>query len=112
MRVLLDENLPKRLGGLLEAEAVTTVGRHGWSGIKNGELLALAQREFDVMVTMDKGIEYQQNLAGIEISLVVLKAVSNDLEDLEPLVPAINAALPGLRPGQVAHLGTYGRSSK
>lgn len=92
MRVLLDENLPRKLKWSLEAEALT-VPERGWGGIKNGKLLRLAAAEFDVLLTMDRGIEYQHNLTGIDLCLIVLSAVSNDIDDLSPLVPAINEAL-------------------
>ena len=100
IRVLLDENLPRKLKWLLEAEALT-VPERGWGGIKNGRLLRLAEAEFDVLLTMDRGIEYQQNLSGIDLCLVVLSAVSNDIDDLLPLAPGINAALREGAPGLV-----------
>ena len=100
IRVLLDENLPRKLKGALEAEALT-VPERGWGGTKNGRLLRLAAEEFDVLLTMDRGIEYQQNLSGIDLCLIVLSAVSNDIDDLLPLVPGINAALRQAAPGLV-----------
>ena len=99
-RVLLDENLPRKLKWSLEAEALT-VPERGWGGTKNGLLLRLAAAEFDVLLTMDRGLEYQQNLTGLELCLVVLSAVSNDIDDLLPLVPSINAALQEAAPGRV-----------
>jgi hypothetical protein len=104
IRVLLDENLPRRLKRSLDATVVAealTVPECGWGGVKNGALLALAASEFDVFVTMDRGILYQQNLTGMELCLVVLSAVSNALDDLLPLVSALNAALRQTGPGQV-----------
>lgn len=92
IRVLLDENLPRKLKWLLDAETLT-VPERGWGGIKNGRLLRLAADEFDVLLTMDRGMEYQQNLDGIDLCVVVLSAVSNDIDDLLPLAPAINIAL-------------------
>ncbi len=103
IRVLLDENLPRRLKWSLGAE-VLTVPERGWSGVKNGLLLRLAAAEFDVLLTMDRGIRYQQNLTGIELCLIVLSAVSNDIDDLLPLVPSINAALEKAAPGLVIHV--------
>ncbi len=58
MRILLDEDLPRRLCALLEGHEATTVPRCGWAGIKNGKLLALASSEFDVVLTMDKNLEF------------------------------------------------------
>jgi predicted nuclease of predicted toxin-antitoxin system len=103
MRVLLDENLPRKLKGSLEG-AIMTVPERGWSGIKNGRLLRLAAAEFDVLVTMDRGMEYQQNLSGIDLGLIVLTTVSNDIDDLLPLVPQINAALGEVAAGRVLHV--------
>lgn len=83
IRVLLDENLPRKLKRALNAEAVT-VSERGWGGITNGRLLRLVAAEFDVLLTMDRGIEYQQNFDGIDLCVVVLFAVSNDIGDLIP----------------------------
>ena len=98
IRVLLDENLPRKLKWTLDAEALT-VPERGWGGIKNGRLLSLAAAEFDVLLTMDRGLEYQQNLVGIDLCLIVLSAVSNDIDDLLPLAPQINDALREAAPG-------------
>ncbi|MEL6617076.1 MAG: DUF5615 family PIN-like protein [Bacteroidota bacterium] len=100
MRVLLDENLPRKLKWSLDAEA-QTVPERGWGGIKNGQLLRLAAAEFDVLLTMDRGLEYQQNLSGIDLCLIVLSAVSNDIDDLLPLAPSINAAIQEAAPGLI-----------
>ncbi|MDT0631273.1 hypothetical protein RQM47_05160 [Rubrivirga sp. S365] len=100
IRVLLDENVPRKLKRHLEAEAVT-VPERGWGGVKNGRLLHLAAAEFDVLLTMDRGIEHQQNLSGIDLCLIVLSAASNDIDDLLPLVPSINAAFPRVAPERV-----------
>ena len=107
MRILLDENLPRKLKWSLKAEAIT-VPERGWGGVKNGQLLRQAAAEFDVMLTMDRGIEYQQNLAVLDLCLIVLSAVSNDVDDLLPLVSAINATLLAkpteALPGRVIHI--------
>lgn len=100
IRVLLDENLPRKLKWSLEADALT-VPERGWGGIGNGRLLSLAAADFDVLLTMDRGIEHQQNLSGLDLCLVVLSAVSNDIDDLLPLVPKINAAFLEAAPGLV-----------
>ena len=103
IRVLIDENVPRKLKWSLEADALT-VPERGWGGIKNGPLLRLAASEFDVLLTMDRGIEYQQNLKEIDLCLIVLSAVSNDIDDLLPLVPSINIALPKAAPGLVIRI--------
>jgi predicted nuclease of predicted toxin-antitoxin system len=89
MRILLDEDLPRRLCELLIGHDATTVPKAGWAGVKNGKLLSLAATEFDLFVTMDQNLEYQQNLATLPIAVLVIVAVSNRLEHLRPLVPEI-----------------------
>jgi predicted nuclease of predicted toxin-antitoxin system len=86
MRILLDEDLPRRLGASLSGHEVSTVQRCGWSGIKNGKLLALAATKFDVFLTMDGNLEYQQNLSKLPIAVLVVTAVSNRMEHLVPVV--------------------------
>lgn len=98
MRILLDESVPGRLGALLMGHSATTVQRRGWSGIKNGKLLALAADEFDVLLTADKGMEYQQNLASLPVAILVVLAPSNRLEDMARAVPSILSALAELQP--------------
>jgi predicted nuclease of predicted toxin-antitoxin system len=101
MRVLLDESLPRALARELPGHAVRTVQWMGWSGRKNGELLRLAAREFDVLVTGDQSMEYQTNHAGLGVAIVVLVARSNRLEALQPLVPSLLAALEAIQVGEV-----------
>lgn len=93
MRILLDEDLPRRLGNLLVGHEVSTVPRSGWAGVKNGKLLTLAAAQFDVFLTMDQNLEYQQNLAALPVAVLVIQAASNRIEHLEPIVPAILKAL-------------------
>lgn len=100
IRVLIDENLPRKLKAALNAEALT-VPERGWGGIKNGELLRLAASEFDVLLTMDRGMAYQQNVSGLALCLIVLSAVSNDIDDLLPLADQVNEALDAASPGLV-----------
>jgi len=66
----------------------------GWGGIQNGRLLTLAQSQFDIFLTLDQGIPHQQNLGKYEIAVLLLRAASNDIDDLKPLVPLILAAIP------------------
>ena len=89
MRILLDEDVPRRLGPLLVGHEVSTVPHSGWAGIKNGKLLALAATRFDVFMTMDQNLEFQQNLATLPITVLVVEALSNRMEHLVSLVPAI-----------------------
>ncbi|MGF1471495.1 MAG: DUF5615 family PIN-like protein [Rubrobacteraceae bacterium] len=102
---MFDENLPRRLTRFLGPEVqATTVGRRGWSGKKNGELLNLAEKEFEVFVTTDKGLPHQQNLANFDLALVLLRAKSNDYEDLAPLMDETNAKLAFAKSGIVTRI--------
>jgi predicted nuclease of predicted toxin-antitoxin system len=105
MRILLDEDLPRRLAGLLAGHDVSTVQRRGWSGIKNGQLLGLAAAEFDVFLTMDRNLEFQQNLATLPIAVFVIEAVSNRMEDLESILPAILNELEHVSPRSLRRIG-------
>ena len=105
MRLLLDECVPKRLKRELHGHEAKTVQDMGWAGIKNGALLRLADGQFDAFLTVDQGIEYQQNLSDLRISVVIMMAPSNDVDDLHPLLPAVEEALAGLRPGEIMRVG-------
>ena len=105
MRILLDENLPADLAAELSGHEVATVTRLGWQGIKNSQLLLRAQGRFDVLVTMDRNLEFQQNIAGFEVTILVLLAPSNRMVHLRPLVPAILTALKTVRPGELRRVG-------
>lgn len=78
-----------------------------WAGrvIKNGALLRLADGQFEALVTVDQGIEYQQNLSGLSISVVIMLAPSNDADDLRPLLPGVERALASARPGEIMRVG-------
>jgi hypothetical protein len=104
-RVLFDENLPRLLKRELPGFEVRTVAEMGWAGIKNGKLLRLAEAEFDILVTADQNLSYQQPVTIFKLGLAVLKARTTKLEDLLPLVPALRVALDDLKEGQVCHVG-------
>ncbi len=105
MRVLLDECLPRQLIRDLPGHAVTTVQRQGWAGTRNGALLRLAGAAgFEAFVTIDKGVEYQQRVAALPFGVIALRAASNDVDDLRPLMPGVLAVLPTLRPGQLVRV--------
>jgi len=89
MRILLDECLPRKLRLLLVGHEAITVTQAGWSGIKNGQLLTLAQEGFDVFLTIDQNMVAQQNLPEYDLAVVILEAQSNVLEALLPFVPKI-----------------------
>jgi predicted nuclease of predicted toxin-antitoxin system len=99
VRILLDENLDWRLRRELSGHVVDSVPLIGWAGLKNGELLARANGQYDVFITMDGNFSFQQHLAASRIAVVVLKASSNRLADTRPLMPKVLELLPTLSPG-------------
>jgi len=105
VRVLLDECVDSRLAAHIRGHAVSTVAARGWGGISNGELLALAQSEFDVFVTVDRNLAFQQHLPRFTIAVILLSAGSNRIADLIPVVPALLAAIPTAAGGQVVSVG-------
>lgn len=105
MRILLDENLDWRLVRYFDADfQVTTVSRQGWKGMRNGELLQKAAAAFDVLVTMDKGIEHQQNLRKYEIGVILISARSNRIQDIQPAMVKLNEVLREVQPRHVIHV--------
>jgi len=89
----------------LAGHEVTTVPKSGWAGIQNGRLLALAASQFDVFLTTDQSIEFQQNLSALPIAILVVVAKSNRMKDIEPLVPEILKALNHLPPKSLRRVG-------
>ena len=104
MRILLDENVDRRLKRDLREHKVITVAEAGWAGKRNGELLSLAEKEFDAFVTTDKGIPHQQNLSKIDLAIILLRARSNAYEDLAPLMSEANTALESVSSGSVVRI--------
>lgn len=107
MNLLLDECVPKRLKRNFTAEGHTcsTVPEAGLAGKTNGELLRLAQRKFQVLITLDKGLPYQQNLAGISIAVLLIRASSNRVADILPSIPESLLALRSIMPGEIVTVG-------
>jgi predicted nuclease of predicted toxin-antitoxin system len=105
MRILLDENFPADFSKLLVGHEVFTVHALGWSGVKNGELLRRAQSVCEVFVTLDRNIEFQQNLKILPFGVVVVRAISNRMADLTPLMAGILSAASRVGPGQVERAG-------
>lgn len=101
MRVLLDECIDRRLATEIEGHDVVTVPQAGWAGIKNGDLLRLAQEQFDVFVTVDRNLSFQQPLPQFNIAVIVLRAPTNRLNDLRPLVPQLQQMLPLVPKGEL-----------
>ena len=106
MRLLLDESVPGRLRRALPGHEVRTVGEMGWSGVKNGKLLALAATAFDAFITVDKNLPYQQNLTTLPVAVIVLDARSIELPALLPLVPALELQLSLLKPKTYVRVST------
>ena len=104
LRVLLDECLPKKLKGVFTDCVVWTVVEMGWAGKKNGELMALAAPMFDVFVTADQNLRFQQNLAYAEIGVLVLVVSNTRVETLSPLMPQVNRAIASIEAGQVLEI--------
>jgi hypothetical protein len=93
------------LAASLTGHDVQTVRQMNWLGLSNGKLIAAANPFFDVFITVDKNLVYEQRLTGLRIAVIVLRARSNKIEDLSPLVPQVLAILPTLKKGQVATVG-------
>ena len=89
MRILLDESLPRKLGFLLTDHFVRTVVQMGWGGLVNGKLLKAACEEFDVLISGDKNMQYQQNEALLPMSVITLVAPNNRIESFLPLLPEL-----------------------
>jgi uncharacterized protein DUF5615 len=100
VKILLDECVDRRLSKEFKGHTVKTVPQMGWATIKNGRLLALAEKDFDIFVTVDRNLSFQQNLPKFKIAVLVLSAPSNRLIDLRTLVPKCLAAFPALRKGE------------
>jgi predicted nuclease of predicted toxin-antitoxin system len=107
MRVLIDECAPSALRHALTRRGhnCRTVQEEGWSGKKNGELLDLAEDDFDVLITVDTNLRYQQNLTGRKIAILLLLARSNRLEILSPHFSACAHVLETIKPGDFVEVG-------
>jgi Domain of unknown function (DUF5615) len=105
VRVLLDECVDRRLARDILGHDVRTVPEVGWAALTNGELLARAQRDFDIFVTVDRNLPFQQDLSRFSFAVIVLRAASNRLGDLRSLMPELLATLPVARSGEVTWVG-------
>ena len=107
MRILLEESLPTDLAAELDLPLLKTVAQLGLKGFTNGDLLRRAEAiGMDVLITADQNLEFQQHIPGYSLGLIVLRAHSNRMEHLRPLVPAIHQALSLIGPGQIIRLGS------
>jgi hypothetical protein len=105
VRVLLDECVDARLAPHVAGHETKTVHDVGWAGVSNGKLLARAELEFDVFVTIDRNLLFQQHVPKFQLAIVLIHSVSNRLEDLLKLLPAILDAIPKATKGNVLHVG-------
>ncbi len=105
MRLLLDECIDRKLAREFPDYEVKTVPQMRWAGVKNGQLLALAEAEFDVFITVDRNLSFQQDLPQFNIAVIVLQAPSNRLADLKPLAPQVLAILATVVKGQAIVIG-------
>jgi predicted nuclease of predicted toxin-antitoxin system len=106
MKILIDECLPRKFKESLPIHDCKTVPEAGLAGKENGELLSIAENQgFDVFLMIDAGVEYQQNLTGRRIAVLVIRARSNRLSDLLPRAEECVAALRTIKPGQIVRIG-------
>jgi predicted nuclease of predicted toxin-antitoxin system len=104
MRILIDECLNWRLSRALTGHYAISAQKKGWGGIQNGALLALAEKEFDVFITGDRNLSFQQDVTQFDIAVVVLHAPSTQLHHTLPLISKVLLALPTLKPGEVVNV--------
>lgn len=106
MKIILDECIPKKFKALIQGHEVWTVPEKGWAGVKNGKLLALIQSEFDVFVTVDRNLAFQQNMKDLKITVMVLHSASNRFEELKKLAPELMQKLNVARTDDVVSVGS------
>ena len=92
---------PVGLAAEIPGHAVDTVSGSGWTGIKNGELLRRMSGQYDVLVIMDRSIQFQQRISTLPFGIVLVRAPSNRMQHLKPLVPSILSALDAVKPGRI-----------
>ena len=105
MRILLDESLPIELRDELPQHSIRSVQEMGWSALKNGELLRRAVGQFEVFLTADQNLQYQQNVENLPVAVAVLVAKSNRIQSLRPLIPDLLSALASHEPRTLFRVG-------
>src|ERR1041385_3078771 len=100
MRLLLDECIPRKLKSDLAGHDVATVVEAGYSGMKNGVLLRAAASYYDVLITVDQNLPFQQNIGALDIAVIVLVAGGIKYRDIKSLVPQLLNALKTVAPGE------------
>lgn len=106
MKILLDECVDRRLARDLVGHSISTVPRRGWAGIKNGDLLTLAEKEFDAFITVDRRLSTQQDLTKFKIAVLLIRAGTNRLEDIRPLVSELLRKLPEAKASMLTVVGS------
>lgn len=102
MKILLDHCLPRPFERLLEGQEARHTSRLGWGKLSNGKLLNAAEEaDFQVFVTIDQGLRYEQNLASRRLAVIALQSPSNDIPTLTPMAKLVLDALKTIQPGQV-----------
>jgi predicted nuclease of predicted toxin-antitoxin system len=104
MRVLLDECVTRRLKRDFVGHDVFTVDEARMKGFKNGRLLQAAAEHYEVLVTVDQNLIYQQNLQALPLAVLILVARRNTYAMLQPLMPRVLQALQQIRPGEIRHI--------
>ena len=104
MKILLDHCVDRHLAKHLLQHTVKTAEAMGWDGLQNGKLLAAAADQFDVLLTVERNLRYQQNPASLPIAVIVLVAKSNRLADLVPLIPTAELILAALKPRTIVEV--------
>jgi len=102
--ILFDNGVPRPLRRRLQPHRIATTQELGWERLKNGELLQTAEADFDVLITTDSNIKYQQSLPARNIALIVLRAFRISMKYYEPLLPQILETLETIEPGQVVYI--------
>jgi predicted nuclease of predicted toxin-antitoxin system len=105
VRILLDECLPKRLKRDLAGHDARTVPEMGWASKENGDLLGLAESQFEVFLTVDRNLSYQQDVTRFKIAVIVLEAKGNKYSDLQPVIASVLAILGDVAAGHVVKVG-------
>jgi len=104
MRLLLDECVPKRLKNYFAPYEISTIEEANFKGLKNGNLFRAANGKFDVLITVDKNIEYQQNKNALPLAVIILSAYSNRFETLLPLIPEALKILEKIKIGEIVRV--------
>jgi hypothetical protein len=101
--------MPKPLRRAFPSHDVRTTAQMQWQDLRNGRLLTEASSAFDIFLTVDKNIKFQQNLDSLPVSVIVLDAIANTLKALIPFAPFVESAMTTIRPGQLVEITADGK---